>query len=308
MTEPLTEPLTERRAEPVVQYEKDPATHIARVTFNRPDKLNALIDEMYDLLGDALDDAARDDGIKVVILRGAGNTFTSGQDMSVAYSWYGAAPPAEGEKPRRPSQRRRLTYDRYAQAIYHDLYKHNKVLLAQVEGHALGGGLEFLLSCDLTVVAHGTHVGMPATRFLGPVLGNLHLFFYRLGPVLAKDLLLTGRVADASELAERGAFTRFVPRTEVAAEAEALAAMVARMPADGIAIAKEMFRLVQESPGMAQADVTEIIAHAFGTNLSFRPDEFNFVKIRSKLGIARAFELRDAYFDRGEPLPDLDAQ
>ncbi len=292
-------------------YEKDPATHVARVTFNRPDKLNALVDEVYDLMGGALDDAARDDDVKAVILRGAGGTFTSGQDMSLAYGWYGpeAQEAQEGgaeERPKRPSQRRRLTYDRYAQAIYHDLYKHNKVLVAQVEGHALGGGLEFLLACDLSVVAEGTQVGMPAARFLGPVLGNLHLFFYRLGPVLAKDLLLTGRVADAAELAARGVFTRFVPRQTVAAEAEALAALAARMPADGIAIAKELFRLVQETPGMAQADVTEIIGHAFGTNLSFRSDEFNFVKVRAKVGTKQAFELRDAYFDRGEPLPDLD--
>jgi hypothetical protein len=63
---------------------------------------------------------------------------------------------------------------------------------------------------------------------------------------------------------------------------------------------------VEETPGMAQADVTEVIGHAFGTNLSFRPDEFNFVKIRSKVGTKKAFELRDAYFDRGEPLPDLE--
>lgn len=293
-------------SEAPVLYDKDRQTHVARVTFNRPDKLNALVDEMYELMTEALDDAARDDEVKVVILRGAGGTFTTGQDMTVAYGWYGADPPGPGEKPERPTQRRRLTYDRYAQAVYHDLYKHNKVLVAQVEGHALGGGLEFLLSCDLSVVAEGTQVGMPAARFLGPVLGNLHLFFHRLGPVLAKDLLLTGRVADAAELAERGAFTRFVPPEAVAVEAEALAAKVARMPADGIAIAKELFRLVEETPGMAQADVTEVIGHAFGTNLSFRPDEFNFVKIRSKVGTKKAFELRDAYFDRGEPLPDLE--
>lgn len=293
-------------AEKLVLYEKDPNTHVARITFNRPDKLNALVDEMYDLMREALDDAARDDEVKAVILRGAAGTFTSGQDMSVAYGWYGADAPQPGEKPKRPTQRRRLTYDRYAQAIYHDLYKHNKVLVAQVEGHALGGGLEFLLACDLCVVAEGTQMGMPAARFLGPVLGNLHLFFYRLGPVLAKDLLLTGRVADAAELADRGVFTRFVSKGAVEAETEALAAKVARMPADGIAIAKELFRLVQETPGMAQADVSEIIGHAFGTNLSFRPDEFNFVKIRAKVGTKKAFELRDAYFDRGEPVPDLD--
>jgi enoyl-CoA hydratase/carnithine racemase len=266
----------------ILLYEKDAKAHIARVTFNRPDKKNALTVAMYPQLQDALDECADDDDIKVIILRGAGGVFTTGQDMGEAYSWYDA------------------------QRTYHELYKHNKVIITQVEQYALGGGLEFALSSDLTVVGHNAQIGMPAARFLGPVLGNLHLFFHRLGPALAKDLLLTGRIAPASEGADRGVWNRFVPDAEVADTTEELAAMVARMPADGLVIAKEAYRIVQETPGLGAADGFEIMTHAFGTNLQFEPDEYNFVKIRSKVGVKKAFEIRDAYFDEGQPLPDLD--
>lgn len=288
----------------VLLYDKDPAAHIARVTFNNPDKRNALTTGMYPLLLDALDDAADDDEIKVIILRGTGGVFTTGQDMGEAYSWY--EKPKPGEKPRRPSQRRRLSYDRRAQRAYHALYQHNKVIVAQVERYALGGGLEFALSADLTVVGHSAQIGMPAARFLGPVLGNLHLFFFRLGPALAKDLLLTGRIAPASDAAERGVWNRFVPDDDVAPVTEELAAMVARMPADGLVIAKEAYRVVQNTPGLGAAEGFEILSHAFGTNLRFESDEYNFVKVRSQVGLKKAFEVRDAYFDEGQPLPGND--
>ncbi len=285
----------------VLLYEPDPDAHIARITFNRPEKRNALTTEMYPLLLDALDDAADDDRIKVLLLRGADGVFTTGQDMGEAYSWYEA--PKPGERPRRPSQRRRLAYDRRAQRAYHALYQHNKVIIAQVERYALGGGLEFALSSDLTVVGESAQIGMPAARFLGPVLGNLHLFFFRLGPALAKDLLLTGRIAPQSEAATRGVWNRVVPDADVARETEELAALVARMPADGLVIAKEAYRVVQNTPGMGAAEGFEIMSHAFGTNLQFDDDEYNFVKVRAQVGLKKAFELRDRYFDDGEPLP-----
>lgn len=287
-------------------YEKDRDRHIAWITFDNPEKRNALNHEIYEVMERGLVDAEQDDAIKVVVLRGAGGVFSTGQDMSVAYSWYGPdATPPEGEKPKRPTQTRRLAYDRWAQGIYHRLYKHNKVLVGQVEGYALGGGLEFALSCDLTVCGQGTKIGMPAARFLGPVLGNMHLFMYRLGPTLAKDLLFTGRIAAASEAADRGVWTRFVPDAEVASATDELAAMCARMPADGIAVAKNFTRLVEEMTGLQGAEITENISHAFGSNLSFGSDEYNFVKIRSKVGTSKAFEYRDRYFDDGVPLTEL---
>jgi enoyl-CoA hydratase/carnithine racemase len=275
-----------------VLYEKDTTSHIARITFNRTDKLNALTTEMYDLMCGFLEDAAEDDAIKVIILKGNGGVFSSGQDMNEVYEWY--ATPGDD---RRPSQRRRLTVDRKTFGQYHELLFHNKVTIAQVEGFALGGGFEFLMSCDLTVVAEGTKIGMPATRFLGPVLGNLHLFFHRLGPVIAKDLLLTGRIADAAEFAPLGLFTRFVSQSDLEETTEQLAATVARMPADGIVIAKECYRLVEESMGMGVSEICSSLLHAYGTNLRFEKDEFNFVKTRATEGITKAFDLRDDFFD-----------
>ncbi|WP_433189887.1 enoyl-CoA hydratase/isomerase family protein [Actinoallomurus sp. CA-150999] len=284
-----------------VLFEKDSTTHIARVTLNRPAKLNAMTLEMYDRIVACLDDVAEDDDIKVVILRGAGENFTSGVDMGEVYNWYDSPNGAgdgsgDGERKRRPSQRRRLVVDRKTSRVYDRVTYHPKVTITEVRGFALGGGFEFLMGSDMCVVGDDAKVGMPATRYLGPVLGDLHLFFHRLGPVLAKDLLLTGRIAPASELAHLGIFTRFVPADEVHATAEELAAQVARMPADGIVIAKEAYRLVEQSMGMALSEVCSYLLHAYGTNLQFEKDEFNFVQKRSAGGLAETFDKADRHY------------
>lgn len=279
----------------LVLFEKDPITHIARLTLNRPEKYNAMTMGMYDELCAHLDDVANDDAIKVVILKGAGGCFSAGQDMDEVYEWY-ATP---GDK-RRPSQRRRLAVDRKTFGQYHELLFHNKVIIASCEKFALGGGLEFLMSCDISVVAHGTKIGMPAARFLGPVLGDMHLFFSRLGPVLAKDLLLTGRQALADDLAHLGIFTRFVAPEDLESVTEEIAATVARMPADGIVLAKEAWRLVEQSSTLGLSEAFSGFLHAFSTNLRFEEDEFNFVKTRSETGVTKAFDLRDQFFDAGK--------
>ena len=278
-----------------VLYEKDPVTHIARITLNRPAKLNAMTLDMYERIIAHLDDVAEDDHIKVVILRGAGENFTSGVDMAEVYNWYGSPNGPNGKK-RRPSQRRRLVVDRRTSRVYDRVTYHPKVTIAAVRGFALGGGLEFLMSSDLSVVGDDAKIGMPATRYLGPVLGDLHLFFHRLGPVLAKDLLLTGRIAPATELAGLGVFTRFVPAADVHTVAEELAAQVARMPADGIVIAKEAYRLVEQSMGMALSEVSSYLLHAYGTNLQFEEDEFNFVQNRSANDLAETFDKAEEFY------------
>jgi enoyl-CoA hydratase len=286
-----------------VLYEKDAVTHIARITLNRSAKLNAMTLDMYERIVAHLDDVAEDDHIKVVILRGAGENFTSGVDMAEVYDWYGSADGSDGKK-RRPSQRRRLVVDRRTSRVYDRLTYHPKVTITAVRGFALGGGLEFLMGSDISVVGDDAKIGMPATRYLGPVLGDLHLFFHRLGPVLAKDLLLTGRIAAASELAGLGIFSRFVPAADVPAVAEELAAQVARMPADGIVIAKEAYRLVEQSMGMALSEVCSYLLHAYGTNLQFEQDEFNFVRNRSGNDLATTFDkAEEFYLDGGREQP-----
>lgn len=286
-----------------VLLERDEDTGIARLTLDNPARRNAYDPAMRARLAAHLDDLADDDAIKVVHLRGSDGVFSTGADMANAYAWYGddARGPARGDtagqpRARRPSQRRRLAVDRQTFSFYHQFLGYPKVTVAEVNGYALGGGLELALMADLCVIGGGTRLGMPATRFLGPALGSLHLFFHRLGPVLTRRLLLTGDLVTAAELAYLGLFTETVDDAQVPTRADYWARKAARMPADGIAIAKEAFRLVEQLQAYQGEEVTSYLVHAYGTNLRFEDNEFNFVKTRAQHGTREAFRLRDAHF------------
>jgi len=280
--------------DPRVLLDRDPESHVARITIDNPTRKNAYDPPMRRQMRADLDELAKDDDIKVVILRGAEGVFSTGADMANAYAWYDSKG-AEGEKPRRPSQRRRLGVDRESFAFYHEFMYFPKVTIAQVETYALGGAFELSLMADISVVGKGAKVGMPGAQLLGPALGNLHLFFHRLGPVLARRMLLTGDQVRASDLPD-GTFTDVCADDKVAKRAEKWAQKCAHMPADGIAIAKTGFGLVEQTMAYSGEEATGFLVHAFATNLRFEADEFNFVKERAKLGTSGAFKRRDEHF------------
>jgi enoyl-CoA hydratase/carnithine racemase len=282
-----------------VRMQRDPETGIARITLDNPARRNSYDAAMRDQLDAYLDELAYDDGVKVVLLRGEGGVFSTGADMNNAYAWYGdgtgnTAKSGNGKRSRRPSQRRRLAVDRQTFSFYHNFMGYPKA-------YALGGGFELALMADIAVVARDTRIGMPATRFLGPALGSLHMFFHRLGPVLSRRLLLTGDTIEASSLEHLNVFTEITDASSVTARADWWARKVAKMPADGIVLAKEAFRMVEQMQGYQGEEVASYLFHAYGTNLQFEEGEFNFVKLRAEHGTKRAFELRDEYFEVPEP-------
>jgi enoyl-CoA hydratase/carnithine racemase len=119
--------------------------------------------------------------------------------------------------------------------------------------------------------------------------------------VLARRLLLTGDVLRVSTLEHLGVFTEVLDDADVEAKAAWWAQKAARMPADGIVMAKEAFRLVEQLQAYQGEEVLSYLFHAYGTNLQFEDDEFNFVKTRAQHGTKKAFELRDAHFEVPEP-------
>jgi enoyl-CoA hydratase len=296
-----------------VRMERDDDSGIARLTLDNPERRNAYDPAMREQLRVFLDELAYDDDIKVVLLRGEGGVFSAGADMNNAYDWYGegakanvdaktgASANGSGAQRRRPSQRRRLLTDRKTFDFYHFFLGYPKATVAEVSGFALGGGFELALMADIAVVGQDCRIGMPATRFLGPALGSLHLFFHRLGPVLSRRLLLTGDTIEAGELDHLGVFTEVVEPGAVASRASWWAEKVSRMPADGIVMAKEAFRLVEQLQGYQGEEVLNYLFHAYGTNLSFEDGEFNFIKTRAQHGTKKAFEMRDDYFEVPEP-------
>jgi enoyl-CoA hydratase/carnithine racemase len=283
-----------------VLFDVDPGKRIATITLNNSRQRNSYDAAMREAVARCLDRVADDDDITVVLLRGADGVFSTGADMNNAYGWYGDERPRE-EKKSRPSQRRRLTVDRKSFGFYHNLMGFPKVTVGEISGYALGGGFEMALMTDISVIARDTKIGMPATRFLGPALGSLHMFFHRLGPVLARRLLLTGDIIEAGAIEHLGVFTDTCQPAKVAARARYWAQKAAKMPADGVVIAKEAFRLVEQSQAYQGEEVASYLFHAYGTNLQFADGEFNFVKTRAAHGTKEAFRLRDEHFHVPEP-------
>lgn len=281
-----------------VLFDVDPDSRIATITLNNPKQRNSYDAAMRDAVARFLDQVAEDDDITVVLLRGADGVFSTGADMNNAYGWYGER--GEGAKSR-PSQRRRLTVDRKSFGFYHNLMGFPKVTVGEISGYALGGGFEMALMTDISVIARDTKIGMPATRFLGPALGSLHMFFHRLGPVQARRLLLTGDIIEAGAIEHLGIFTDTCDPEKVTVRAHYWAEKAAKMPADGVVIAKEAFRFVEQSQAYQGEEVASYLFHAYGTNLQFAEGEFNFVKMRAQHGTKEAFRLRDEHFHVPEP-------
>ncbi|AEV76531.1 enoyl-CoA hydratase/carnithine racemase [Mycolicibacterium rhodesiae NBB3] len=287
-----------------VLFDADREKRIATITINNPSQRNSYDAAMRETVGRYLDQVAEDDDLTVVLLRGAEGVFSTGADMNNAYGWYGDTSGSEKRAPkakRRPSQRRRLTVDRKSFGFYHNLMGFPKVTVGEISGYALGGGFEIALMTDISVIGRNTKIGMPATRFLGPALGSLHMFFHRLGPVLARRLLLTGDIIEAGAVEHLGVFTETCDPGSVTARARYWAEKAAKMPADGVVIAKEAFRLVEQSQAYQGEEVASYLFHAYGTNLQFAPGEFNFVKTRAQHGTKEAFRLRDEHFHVPEP-------
>jgi enoyl-CoA hydratase len=283
-----------------VLFDVDREKRIAIITLNNPGQKNSYDAAMRDTIGRYLDQVAEDDDLTVVLLRGAEGVFSTGADMNNAYGWYGEGADKRPAKSR-PSQRRRLTVDRKSFGFYHNFMGFPKVTVGEISGYALGGGFEMALMTDISVIASNTKIGMPATRFLGPALGSLHMFFHRLGPVLARRLLLTGDIIEAGTIEHLGVFTDTCDAAAVPARARYWAEKAAKMPADGVVIAKEAFRLVEQTQAYQGEEVASYLFHAYGTNLQFAPGEFNFVKTRAEHGTKEAFRLRDEHFDVPEP-------
>ncbi len=289
-----------------VLFDVDRDARVATITLNNPAQRNSYDKPMRDDLARFLDEVVDDDDITVVLLRGEGGVFSTGANMNNAYGWYGEKSEGEAaatkvDRKARPSQRRRLIVDRKTFEFYHNFMGFPKVTVGEINGFALGGGFEMALMCDISVIARDTKLGMPATRFLGPALGSMHMFFHRFGPVMARRLLLTGDIVEASALEHLGIFTETCDKEVVTARARYWAEKVGKMPADGVTIAKEAFRMVEQNQAYQGEEVASYMFHAYATNLQFSPGEFNFVKTRAEHGTKEAFRLRDEHFHVEEP-------
>jgi enoyl-CoA hydratase/carnithine racemase len=189
---------------------------IATVVLNRPAKLNALTKPMWRELGETIDALSGDDGIRCIVLRGAGEkSFSPGNDIS------------EFET-ERADKAQAIEYGKVMHKTLHALADCRHPLIAQIHGICVGGGMEIAAMCDIRLCGQSSRFGAPIKN-LGLVMAYQEMApLVRLaGPDVALEILLEGRIFGADEAKAKGLVTRVVPDDQVAAEALASAQRIA---------------------------------------------------------------------------------
>jgi len=280
----------------------DVKDHIATITMNKPDKMNA-----FQWLGRGEDaaevwsgfqQAADDDDVKVIIIKGSGKAFTTGHDLSKVGFLYGFGT-EKGE--RRPSQRIRLKYDKMGMDDnMMNVFLNPKITISQLHGWCIGGGIYFPLMCDLAIAAEDAKLGLTEQRlgFAGSgVCGITHLIL-TIGMKRALEMLLTGKIITGKEAAEIGLVNKAVPEDQLDEEVMKLAKALALLPRDGIAIGKATRHLIYDRLGLISDFIPAYISHTLFTNLRWEPDEYNFFKERrNKKSAKEAFKERDKRYE-----------
>lgn len=201
--------------------------HIAEIRFNRPQRLNAVVEQLYSEMLSALDEAERDREIRVILLTGEGRAFCVGADMK-----------ENGKGERTPYQRRE--YLRLEQAVCKRLITLPKPVVAAVNGYALGAGAELAIASDFILMAESAQFGLPESSIGAFVGGGVTYLLPRLiGMSKARELIFLGQRLSGREAAELGLATRVFPDATFMEDAYRFAGQLAEKAPISIELAKE---------------------------------------------------------------------
>lgn len=273
----------------------------AYITINRPDKKNAMTNVMLDQLMDGYDRAEADDDVRVVVLQGAGDDFTTGHDLAEVGTEYGETTLDAKGRPRKPSQRARLLHDKRYIERFERVFKFLKPTLSLVKGYCLGGGLYLAEASDLVIAADTAKMGHPEQK-LG-LSGAAYFAAWEmmaLGPRKARELLLLAEVWDAPTCLANGLVNKVVPAADLQEAGEEWAERIVRLPRDGIVMGKAATNLAMDSLGISSQFAYGHILHALATNVRYEADEFNFMKQRRDKGVRSSNHEREAFYDKKE--------
>ncbi len=253
-----------------IQY--DTADGVATLTLNRPDQMNALTTPMMDEMKNALRDAARDDGVRAIVLTGAGRGFCSGADLAEIQ--------ANPDVPVTDFLRAGLN------VLAAQLRSLEKPVICALNGTAAGAGTSIALACDLRVAAETASFVFAAFVNIGlvPDGGLTYLLQRAVGAAKALELTLLADAKNrfsAREALDWGVVNRVVPAEQLAAEAHALAVKLAQLPTRAIALTKRaIYRASERDLGDAADYEARVQGYMFKTE-DFREGVSAFLEKRA---------------------------
>jgi enoyl-CoA hydratase len=226
---------------------------VATLTFDRPDARNALTWAMYDALVAACERVDADAGIRIMVLRGEGDAFAAGTDISQFRDF------RTGEDG--------VAYERRLEAVISRLEAVRCPTLARVHGAAVGGGCAIALACDLRVCTPRARFGVPIAKTLGNCLSITMCarLSHLIGPARLMDIICTARLLDANEANAIGLVTRLVDESTLDAAVTEIAATVASHAPLTITATKAMLRRLQAHQRPPQAASDDLIAGCYAS-------------------------------------------
>jgi len=266
----------------------------AYITLNNPKKKNAMTHDMWEQLVRAYDRAEADDDVRCIVLTGAGGDFCTGHDMAEVGNQYGPTTVDAKGRPRRPSQRARLRYDKRYVERFARIFTCLTPTLALVRGYCLGGGLYLAEACDLVIAADSARMGHPEQK-LG--LSGAAYFdaweMMTLGVRKARELLLMADIWNAEQALANGLVNKVVPEAELIERGEEWAERIVRLPRDGIVLGKSATLLAMQALGINNQFAYGPVYHALASNMRWEEDEVNFFKEKRDKGVTAANKARE---------------
>ncbi|MAY85136.1 MAG: enoyl-CoA hydratase [Pseudooceanicola sp.] len=268
---------------------------IARLVLNRPERFNAINDDLPGELREAVEWAEDNDDIHVIVLEGAGKGFCGGYDL-VDYAESDIEHPCQQESyPWDPMVDYR-TMKRNTENFM-SLWRCSKPTIAKVHGAAVAGGSDIALCCDLLVMADDARIGYMPTRVWG--CPTTAMWTFRLGPARAKQMMFTGNMITGTQAAEWGRENLSCPADDLDAETMNLAKRIAGVPRGHLAMHKIVVNQVMLAQGLEQAQMS---ATVFDGITRHNPEGLWFRRYAQTEGFKAAIEWRDS----GRPIPEGD--
>ena len=268
----------------------------ARITLNRPEKLNALSKDLLYELNEALWEADDNTAVHCVILKGEGRAFSAGYDLGGTPQTIGFSRLRSEENTYRGS--RSVDDDAWqmerAQRNRMAIFDMHKPVIAQVHGYCLAGGTDVALLCDMIICADDTKIGFPPARDLGALPNNMWL--YNVGPQWAKRLMLTGDSITGAEAQQIGLVLKAVAPEHLESEVEQLADRLALIDPDLLSANKRIINQGLELMGARTLQRMAVENDVRGHNTAAALGWGNRV---AELGLKGALQQRDGKFGDG---------
>jgi enoyl-CoA hydratase/carnithine racemase len=274
-----------------ILYEKD--APVATVTLNRPDKLNALSQELQLEVREALEDAGwHDNDIRVIVLKASGRAFSAGFDISAS------------EHGNSAEVRKNFLHGKgFSATTWWDVFWNNpKPIIAQIHGFCIAGGLATATFCDLRICSEDAKFGAPEIRTGGPYIPAV--WPWVIGMSKARELLYTGNLIDAQEAQRLNLVNQVVPAAELDDAVQAQAETIAKLPATTVEYNKKLVNMSYELMGVRQVLERSYELEAMAlTSPESSPEIQKFQAVQKEDGLnaalawnAERFQAEDAWF------------